>query len=658
MPLWYGGDYTPEQWPRAIWGEDAALMKRAGVTMATVGVFAWSRIEPREGEFDFEWLDEVLDLLHANGVRIDLATATASPPPWLTHRYPEVLPVTENGVRLAAGSRQHYCPSSPVYRRLAARLVTAIVERYAGHPALELWHINNEYGCHVNRCYCDVSAQAFRAWLARRYDTIQALNESWGTTFWSQEYGSFEEVYPPSAAPTFRNPAQVLDFDRFSSDELLECFRTESAIVRRLSPGVPLTTNFMGFFKPADYWTWAQEVDIVSDDSYPDPVDPASVADAAMTRDLMRSLGSGKPWMLMEQATGAVNWRRNNAPKRTGQMRAWSYQALARGATAILFFQWRQSVVGAEKFHSGMLPHSGTDSRIWRNVESLGAEFAGLPELGELRIEAKVAILLDWDSWWGIEQDALPGDVRYLEGMRSWYRTLHARNVTVDFVRVGADLSAFSLVIVPSLFIASSATLAALDAYAKAGGHLLVTYQSGICDPSARITAGGYLGVLASTLGIRIDEFAPPANAGLDSTVAAPGVRIAGVLFDHAEGTIWAEFLDLRGADVMATFIGGDLDGRPAITRHRVGAGEAWYAATLPDEAGRNALLATLLDAAGVETSDAPPEVEIVVRSNVTFAINHGDLAVELALSGTELLTGRELGSIHLDPQGVAILRR
>ncbi|WP_323743579.1 beta-galactosidase [Agreia pratensis] len=489
--IFYGGDYNPEQWDEAVWDEDVRLMQQAGVTMVSVGIFAWAKLEPREGEFDFGWLDRVLDKLHAGGIRLDLATATASPPPWLTKAYPEVLPVTEDGTVLQVGSRQQYCPSSPILRSLTERLVSKIAERYGNHPGLQMWHINNEYGCHVSHCYCAVSADAFRSWLRAKHGSIDALNRAWGTGFWSQGYSDFDEIFPPSAAPTFRNPGQLLDFDRFSSDALLDCFRAEAAILRAAAPNVPITTNFMGAFKGADYWKWAREIDIVSDDSYPDPADPNSPAFAAMSRDLMRSLGNGKPWLLMEQAPSAVNWRERNAPKAPGQMRAWSMQVVARGADGILFFQWRQSVAGAEKFHSGMLPHAGTDSRVWREVEALGAELKTLAPVAGAKVEARTGIVFDWQSWWSLEQDATPAHLSYVQGVFAWYEALWHLGVPVDFVEAGSDLTTYGVVIAPNLFAASTATLAGLDSFVRGGGHLLVGYQSGITDEDARTTQGG-----------------------------------------------------------------------------------------------------------------------------------------------------------------------
>jgi beta-galactosidase len=617
--IWYGGDYNPEQWPEAIWDDDARLMRAAKVNLVSLGIFSWAKIEPREGEFDFAWLDRVMDTLHEAGVRVDLATATASPPPWLTHRYPEVLPVTENGVRLSIGSRQQYCPSSPVYRRLAARLTSAIAERYADHPALEMWHINNEYGCHLSRCYCDVSAQSFREWLERKYGTVEELNSAWGTAFWSQQYSEFAEVQPPRLAPYSHNPAQLLDFNRFSSDELRVLYRAETAIVRAVTPDLLVTTNFMGFFKPVDYWSWAAEVDVISDDCYPDPADAQSPARAAMAHDLMRSLRDGQPWLLMEQATSAVNWRPHNAAKQPGQMAAWTTQAVARGADGILFFQWRQSVSGAEKFHSAMVPHAGTDSRVWREVAELGTTLHALSDIVGSPVRASVAIVFEWDSWWSIEQPDLPSSLNYVDGIFGWYQSLFERNVVVDFVQGSGDLDQYDVVIVPTLFSASESTLANLHRYAEAGGHLLVTYQTGITDERARITQGGYLGALQKTLGIRVEEFAPlaqPDMSGL-STFAPTSIPLTGSW--AGSGTLWSEYVHCTEATVESAFAAGPLAGWPAITR----SGTAWYAATLPDPALRGALVEGLLTSAHVRFDPADESVERVRRGEWDFEIDH-----------------------------------
>lgn len=616
--IWFGGDYNPEQWHESVWDDDIRLMSEANVSMVTVGVFSWSMLEPSEGHFTFEWLDRILDKLHAAGIRVDLATATASPPPWLTHNYAEVLPVTEQGVRLQAGSRQQYCPSSPVFRRLATRLASKIAERYAGHPALEMWHINNEYGCHLSHCYCDISAAAFREWLMQKYTTVDHLNEAWGTAFWSQHYGSFDEIYTPSAAPYFKNPGQVLDFDRFSSDELLECFRAEAQAVRAVSPDVPLTTNFMGFFKPVDYWKWAAEIDVISDDAYPDPADPDSPMIAAMSRDLMRSLGSGKPWILMEQAASAVNWREVNSAKPEGMMRALSYQAIARGANGVLFFQWRQSARGGERFHSAMLPHTGTDTVSWRSITRLGRELAELPVSDNKISPASTAIMFDWDAWWSIEQPSTPAKLSYLELVRGWYRPLYEAGVSVDFVSPSSDLAAYKVVIVPSLFTASTTSIEKLAAFGESGGTLLVTFQTAITDESGQLTPSGYLGALAGTLGVRIDEFFPQQRT---QEIHMDGEMGPGV------GTVWAERLITRDAEVMAHFTVGPLRGYPAVTRKSWGAGASWYVATVPDDHSRKAILQAVLSDGKVDGPGivAPAGVEVAVRGEQRFIINHTD---------------------------------
>jgi beta-galactosidase len=667
MTIWYGGDYNPEQWPRGVWDEDMELMTRAGISLATVGVFSWARLEPRPGEYDFEWLDELLDLLHATGVRVDLATATASPPPWLALQYPETLPVTEDGVRLSAGSRQQYCPSSPGYRERAGQLVSRIIDRYADHPALELWHVNNEYGCHVSHCYCEVSAAAFREWLRAKYGGIEELNRVWGTAFWSQRYDSFDEVFPPRAAPTFRNPTQLLDFDRFSNDELLACYRAEVAIIRARS-SVPITTNFMGFFKAVDYWAWAREVDIVSDDTYPDPADPDSPSYAAMVRDLMRSLGGGAPWLLMEQAPSAVNWRRRNAAKAPGQMRAWSYQSVARGADGILFFQWRQSAAGSEKFHSGLVPHSGTDTRLWREVEQLGQELAALSgrfgagAIAGTRVPSRVAITLDWDSWWAIEQPASPTEVPYVRTLFAWHRALSSLGLTVDFVRAEADLSGYSLVVVPAHFVATDAQVANLASYAQTG-CLVVGFGTAITDENLHVRLGGYLGEpLRRSLGVWIEEFAPPAAPDLQNTgTGTPAAQplLGELLGADAVGTVWSEYLRVEDAETLATFTHGALAGWPAVTRRETPGGSGWYVATLPDPVALRRLAERLAEDAGIELP-APvasgDQVETVRRGGLLFVINHGEHAAELSVSGTDVLTGAPAAGMRLFPQGVAIV--
>lgn len=657
--LMYGGDYNPDQWPEEVWSEDVRLMREAGVNLVSLGIFAWSRLEPKEGTFNFEWLDRIMNMLHEGGVSVDLATATASPPPWLSHAHPEMLPVLADGVRLWPGGRQHYCPSSPIYRDATRRLVDALATRYAKHPALVMWHVGNEFACHVPACYCDVSAHAFREWLKQRYGSLEELNRAWGTDFWSQRYSSWEEILPPRRTPTWPNPTQQLDFMRFSSDELLECYEIERKVLTERTPGIPVTTNFMRFFKPLDYWKWAEREDIVSDDVYQDPLDPEAGMRSAMAADLMRSLGRGRPWILMEQSPNRVNWREVNVPKTPGQMRLWSFQAVARGADGVLFFQWRQSRAGAEKFHSAMVPHGPPQSSpTWREVVRLGGELRALDAVCGSRIRADVAILLDWESWWALELPSKPSNrIQQLEQLEAYYRPFFEANVTADFARPTDDLSGYKLVVAPSLYLVSDAAAANLCAYVEGGGNLVMSFFSGVVDPNEHIRLGGYPQPFVPMLGVQVLDWVP-----LGDGETLP-VRFS----DNSEAgaDLWAELLAVQGAEVLATFAATYLDGHPAVTLNHFGAGTAQYVGTqLDPSALANSLKAAWTRAGIRPVTEVPRGVEAVRRAvddgSLLFLLNHGDASVELAVSGepVQLSGGSVLtdGRLHLEARDVAIL--
>ncbi|NNC11579.1 beta-galactosidase [Planctomonas sp. JC2975] len=621
----YGGDYYPEQWSEEVWAEDVRLMLEAGVNLVSLGVFAWSRIQSDEGEWDFAWLDRILDLLGEAGIGVNLATATASIPQWAVRRYPDIVPVTADGVPLGPGSRQHYSPTSPDYRRLAARLVERIGTRYAAHPAVRMWHVNNEYACHVHADYSDHAAVAFRAWLERRYGDVDTLNRTWGTTFWSQRYGSFDEIQPPRRAPYSLNPGGLLDFRRFTSDSILELYMMERDILRAAGATQPITTNFMGAFEPLDYWRWAQEVDVIADDSYPDPADPASFRAAAFTRDLMRSLKPGTPWILMEQAANAVNWRQANAFKAPGQMAALSDQALARGAGSIMFFQWRQSVRGSEKFHSAMLPHAGTATRTWSEVVEYGSSLRERDV--DLPPAARVAIVVDWENWWALDQPDHPATIDYLAEIQAWYSALHAGHVFADIVRADHDLAGYDLVIAPALYLLTEAGAASLRSFVARGGTLVTTAFTDVVDEQDAFRPGGFAVQLREVFGgYPVDFEGLPADG--DAASATRGIR--------------EEFVVTTGSEVTDPAVTSVLGGRAVLVRNPYGDGLSLHVTTLTDQAGAACVLDVALASAGVSApiDGLPNAVEAVPTTDGVVLINQQPDAVTVQLPGRTTTLG------------------
>jgi beta-galactosidase len=628
--LEFGADYNPEQWPREVWDDDVRAMREAGVTIVSLAIFSWARLEPREGEYDFGWLDEAMDLLHANGILVDLATATASPPPWLSTTHPEILPVDREGRTIWPGGRQHWRPTSPVFRTHALRLVRAMADRYASHPALSAWHVSNELGCHNIYDYSDDAARAFRGWLRARYHTIEALNDAWGTAFWSQRYADFDQILPPRLAATHPNPSQQLDFKRFSSDALKDYLRAEKEVLRELTPDVPVTTNFMvmGETKGMDYADWAAEVDFVANDHYRLP-GPQDFDELSFSANLTGNLAGGRPWFLMEHSTSAVNWQPINVAKKPGEMTRDALTHVAHGADAVCYFQWRQSRAGAEKYHSGMLPHAGTDSALFRSVTALGATLRDLADVaGSARTPAPVAIVFDWASWWAVEQDSHPSErLRYKQEALDWYTALLDLGVRADVVPLETDLSRYAAVIAPMLHVVPAGTAIRLSDYVANGGHLITTYFSGIVDEHDHVWLGGYPGAFRELLGIRVEEFVPL----LDGEVAE--------LDNGTSGTVWSEPVEVvdSAVEVLATYKTGETAGKAAVTRRVLGSGSASYVSTRLGPSGIVPVLDTLLDRAGVLSElpgDLRGRVELTVRGDHQFVINRGADPVDIGALG------------------------
>jgi beta-galactosidase len=663
--LWFGGDYNPEQWDAAVWTEDDALMREARVNTATVGVFAWSLLEPEEGRFDFGWLDETLDRLHRCGVRVVLATPTASPPPWFTLAHPEAMPVTREGTRLWHGSRDTYCAAAPAYRAAARRIAGELARRYAGHAALALWHVHNEYG---TVCWCDHAAAAFRKWLRLRYglggDGLAALNEAWGTAFWGQRYSAWDQVLPPRATQWLANPSQLLDFRRFWSDELLAAFCEQRDEIRAY-PSAPVTTNFaLPDYQVLDAWAWSREVDVVAVDHYLGSPGPAGHADIAFCGDRARSWGDGRPWLLMEQATNLIYQPDRILAKEPGRMLRDSVGYLARGSDSVLFFQWRASPAGAELHHAAMVPHAGPDSRVFAEVTELGDAVQRLGEVAGSTVRAQAAVVWDPGSWWALDGAArfTSADVSYLDQVRAWHGAAWRAGVVSDFARQDGDLSEYRLVLAPALYLVTRRGIGALRDFVAAGGHLIMSFFSAMADARGHARRGGTPGGLRVVFGIRVEEFCPlPRDARVTLSGGEGGVE-SGTVWS---GTVWSERLRAEGAEVVASYADGPLAGRPAITRNAFGNGVAWYVSTSLGQRAHDRLIARVLADAGVApvVPGLPPGLEAVRRAGEDgaswlFVLNHTGGACVVPASGVELLSGRPVsGRLKIAPGEVAVVR-
>jgi beta-galactosidase len=644
--MFYGGDYNPEQWPEEVWTEDVALMRRAGVNLVTVGVFAWARLEPAPGTFTFDWLDRVLDLLGAGGVRVALATPTASPPPWFTLRHPDALPVTADGTRLVHGSRDTYCAAAPAYLAAADRIVEALADRYARHPALAMWHVHNEYG---TTCHCPHATDAFRRWLRERHGGLDALNDAWAGAFWGQHYSSWDEVFTPRATQYLANPGQLLDFRRFWSDQLLRAYSRQRDRLRAANPAVPVTTNFaFGGWVPVDHARWAGEVDLVAIDQYPDDAGPGAEEQTAFAADLARSWAGGKPWLLMESAPNLIYTPGRMHAKEPGRMIRHSLANVARGSRGAMFFQWRAPRGGAERFHAAMVPHAGPDSGAFRETVELGGILARIADLdGDL--DARVAVVWDAPSWWALQGPGLPAaDLDYLDEVRAAHRALWRAGITADFCSLDSDLSRYRMIVLPAGYLASAEPF---RSYVYGGGHLVVTYLSGIADEHGRVLLGGYPGALRELLGVRVEEFRP----------LPPGVEVT--LSTGDTGRRWSELVHLTGATAVASYVdgagGGPARRGPAITRHRFGSGTAWYTSTRLDDTAYQRWLSDVATEAGVVPSTAPAGVEVVRRGGWLVALNHTDRPQRVPADGVDLVGGADVtGSIELPPGGAAVVRQ
>lgn len=606
----YGGDYNPNQWPKEIWQEDMRIFRKADINSATVNVFSWAKIQPSEDVYDFSELDEIMDMLSAEGCDIVLATSTGSLPAWMVKRYPEVARTDYEGRHHKFGQRHNACPNSPVFQKYARRIALKLAERYGDNPHLSVWHISNEYG---GECYCENCEKAFRRWVRKKYGTIEALNKAWNLEFWGHTIYDWDEIVLPNALSEGIGTEKSafagisIDYRRFMSDSMLENFKMERDAIRSVDQETPITTNLMGTYKGLDYFKWAKEMDIISWDNYPAYDTPWSLT--AMRHDLMRGLKQ-QPFMLMEQTPSQQNWQRYNSLKRPGQMRAQSWQTVAHGADTIQFFQLRRSVGACEKFHGAVIEHSGTENtRVFREVAELGHE---LHALGDTLIgaenPAQVGIIFDWDNYWALEYAVGPSaDLRYEEQILQYYTYFYNHNIPVDMIPVDADFSKYKAVIAPVLYMVKDDMQEALETYVNNGGILLTGFMSGLVDQSDNVHLGGYPGPLRKLAGIWAEEIDALAPEQSNVLRFADGTETrCSLLCDiiHLEG---AESLAVYGADFYAD--------TPAVTHNAFGSGAVYYVGTKPDADGLNVILDKLAAEAHVRPLiEEKTPLEVVCR--------------------------------------------
>lgn len=664
--VWYGGDYNPEQWDAPVWAEDERMFKLAGIDVATINVFNWATLQPSEDTYDFSGLDALIDRLYKNGTYVCLATATGAHPAWMAHRYPEVTRVDVQGRKRKFGGRHNSNPNSPVYREYAARLAGKLAERYKDHPALLIWHISNEYGGYD---YSEQSEAAFRVWLKERYGSLDALNKAWNTRFWGHTFYDWEEIVVPNELSEEWNGNRTnfqgisLDYRRFMSHSLLECYKLEHAAIKEHSKNIPITTNLMGFYPELDYFEWAKYMDVISWDNYPALDTP--VSHTAMTHDLMRGLKNGQPFMLMEQTPSQQNWMPYNSVKRPGVMRLWSYQAVARGADTVLFFQLRRSIGACEKYHGAVIEHVGHEhTRVFRECAELGRELEQLgDELLDARSAAQIGIIYDWENRWALDLSSGPTvALDYVKEIHSYYDALYQQNIEADMIGVEEDLTKYKIVIAPVLYMIKPGFAAKVEAFVQAGGTFITTYFSGIVNENDLVTVGGYPGELRKVLGIWAEE--------IDALLPDMRNEIVmnqewGQLNRSYSCGLLCDLIHSEGAEVLAQYGTDFYKGMPALTVNRFGEGKAYYVATSPDAAFLRAFLATVSAENGIAPLVSAPEgIESVqrVKEGVSylFLLNHSaeELSADIGTGErTDLLTGKKCsGSTVVPGRGVMIL--
>lgn len=658
----YGGDYNPEQWPEDTWEEDMRLIKLAHIDVVTLNVFSWAALQPSENTYCFDKLDKIMEMVTKHGINICLATSTAAHPAWMARKYPDILRTDFSGMKRKFGFRHNSCPNSPTYHKYARALAVKLAERYKSYDNIAAWHISNEYG---GECYCENCEREFRVWLKNKYKTIDAVNEAWDTAFWGHTFYDFDDIVLPNVLSehfdTNRTTFQgiSLDYRRFNSESILNCFRLEYDAIHAITPDIPITTNLMGSYQPLDYHMWAKYMDFISWDNY--PTHDAGFEDSAFRHDLMRGLKQGKPFGLMEQTPSVTNWHPYNALKRPGVMRLLSYQAVAHGADTVMFFQIKRSIGACEKYHGAVIDHAGHENtRVFREVSALGAE---LDKIGSLtlgaRTDSKAAIIFDWDNWWATSLSAGPSiNLNYLDEILNYYKAFNNLNIPVDIISMEDDLSGYSFVTAPILYMVKGDFDEKIRRFVKDGGRFLTTFFSGYVDEHDLVTIGGYPGKLRDILGIWVEEEdALPGD--MHNSFTYRGVTYPASLI--------CDLLHTEGAQSLSEYEQDFYAGMPALTRNVFGKGAAYYAATRSNSEFYRTLVNEICEEAGIlPIIDTPDCIEVTRRNNANgsflFFLNHDTESHDITLncSGTDILTDtvyREGDTLTLAAKDAAIIQ-
>lgn len=640
-----GVDYYPEHWDKSLWAQDAALMAQTGVKVVRIGEFAWSKMEPTNGVFDFTWLDEAIDTLAAQGLEVILGTPTNCPPLWLVEAHPDVTPMHWDGKRELPGIRGHRCYQSPVFRRYAGRIVEQLAKRYASHPAVTAWQIDNEVD--ANYCCCETCVSKFRSWLQAKYGTLDALNQAWHTDVWSGTYSAWTQVRPPvnDRPMTQHNPGLVLDFQRYAAESTTDYVRFQADLIRSIVPDAFITTNTWFCGHMPDYYGMFRDLDVVSYDNYPTTSpQPGDYATHALHLDLMRGVKRQNFW-IMEQLSGMPGcWMPMGRTPAPGMLKGYALQAMAHGADTVIMFRWRNAIGGAEMYWHGLIDHSNVPGRRFREFASLCDTVKQLDFLDGTEIKADVAILYGMDNEYGFASQLQAEGMHYWEQLKAWHQAFASQGVNVDIIDENTDLSGYKIVVAPSMYVRSNAAVANLHAFAEAGGTVLLTCRSGVKDEHNACVMAPMPGDYRDMTGAVVSEYIAIGHAVQHVTMNGESYEI----------TRWCDVLDAREAEIIAVYADGFFAGAPAVTKHSYGKGNVWYIGTV----GLTALCRRIADRmmcdAGTEhIPNLPENVEITIRSKDSqrygMVFNNTDCSRDVLLSGQVLqMEAYEMRIVHL----------